>query len=745
MLLGMFKKILTWILYVLAIVPLIVAKGYFFPYISGKNLLIRWVITVFAVLLAGYAWYEKSFRLELATKTKALFKNPVGLFAGLFLLVNVISSFFATSSYRAFFGDIERGEGLLGLLFFFFVFVGMGLLFEHRDWIRFFKISLGVAVIMFFDALIDFMHGVVRPASFTGNPIYLAEVFLFALFAAGVVFWDHYKNSKREHVKTGLDLFWLISTPIIAALSLWGIFITETRGVILGIGASVGVVLLYAWWAGKHKKIGSRSVSKIAAWLLLILVVCGGLFFATKNISLWQHIPGLDRLTHATFTDDSTQTRLISAGVSLQAVSPSLNGWQKFLVGWGPENFNIAYNTYYNPKYFEYENKWFDRAHDKIFDVLVMNGAIGLVVYLGIWISLLWLVVRKREFSFTKLAILFFGVAYFVQNLTVFDSIVTYILWFAFLAYVIHEVSGDKWFVSSERNQDKQKVLPNTPTTNHYTLTAVFSITALFFAYALIFWTIVPFSQMSSYLDLIRSRASISVTQLETLLDPALHPYTYAQDVIRTSFLDNVRDLYQETKREDEKQLTLFAADQVHDLLVREPNSPRYWADLGNGYDALGKAGLTEYFPLAQEAFQQAQLHAPRRQDLYYARAYNLAFQKKYDESISVMQQAVALDDKVALSHLYLGLVYVSSGLPNYDLGFEELQRSMELNPGLYQQNQGTIAAYYTLLQHYYNKHDARAKDCALALEYMVPEKKDGLDMIIKNIDSGVWQHIQFK
>ncbi len=26
-----------------------------------------------------------------------------------------------------------------------------------------------------------------------------------------------------------------------------------------------------------------------------------------------------------------------------------------------------------------------------------------------------------------------------------------------------------------------------------------------------------------------------------------------------------------------------------------------------------------------------------------------------------------------------------------------------------------------------------------------VPEKKDGLDMIIKNIDSGVWQHIEFK
>ncbi|MCL5012195.1 MAG: hypothetical protein M1320_02100, partial [Patescibacteria group bacterium] len=357
-------------------------------------------------------------------------------------------------------------------------------------------------------------------------------------------------------------------------------------------------------------------------------------------------------------------------------------------------------------------------------------------VYLGIWISLLWLVVRKREFSFTKLVILFFGVAYFVQNLTVFDSIVTYVLWFAFLAYVIHEVSGDKWFVPSERNQDKQKVLSNI-------LTAVFSAAALFFVYALIFWTIVPFSQMGSYLAVFRSVNSASSPQLSELLQSTFYPYTYAQDVIRTSFLSTVKEGF--SGGEGQKKLILFAIDRVKEMLAREPYNPRYWAGLGAGYDALGKGGLPQYLPLGQEAYQEAQKLAPNRQDMYYVRAYNLGYQQKFDESISILQQAVALDDKVATSHLYLGLMLISSGQKNYDAGFIELQKAYALNKNIYQEEGAMVTGYYVLMQYYYNAHNVRAKDCALALEYMVPEKKAGLDMIIKNIDSGVWQYIQFK
>jgi hypothetical protein len=110
-----------------------------------------------------------------------------------------------------------------------------------------------------------------------------------------------------------------------------------------------------------------------------------------------------------------------------------------------------------------------------------------------------------------------------------------------------------------------------------------------------------------------------------------------------------------------------------------------------------------------------------------------------------VLKQAVALDDKVASAHLYLALVQISAGEKYYNDGFNELQRAYELNPYLYQQEKGMVAGYYILLQHYYGARDARAKVCAQVLEFMVPEKKDGLEMIIKNIDDGLWSYIEFK
>ncbi len=731
----------------LALSPLVIAKDYFFPYISGKNLLIRWVITIVALLMAGFLWYSKEFREEVSNKLRVLFKNPLGIATASFVALNIISTIFAFDPYRAFFGDIERGEGLLGMLFFSAFFLFSYLLFEHKDWIRFFQISLGVTVVLFIDALVDFTHAVSRPASFTGNPIYLAEVFLFALFAAGVVFWEYYQQKDN---KTGIRLFWIISSITVALVSFFGVFITETRGVIVGIGVGIFAVLLYIWYAGKNISLGTRSLSRIAGYILVVLILCGGVFFMTKNSAVWQKIPGFDRLAQFTLQDNSTQTRLISAGVSLHAVNPSEYGMKKFLLGWGPENFAIAYNTNYNPQYFEFENKWFDRAHDKIFDVLVMNGVVGLLMYLGIWGLLFWYVVRERKFSFIKAIILFFGVAYFIQNLTVFDSIVTYILWFGFLAYIITRLKTENEKLTAEETKGKQSIIDNQKlkTRNResqlYGLIVGATTVAVFFLYALIFWTIIPFSQMSSYLSLIRnSQASVSLDDFKQRMDSALHPYTYAQDVIRTSFLDNVKGLYK--GKETEKQLVLFAIDQMKDLLAREPYNPRYWANLGGGYDALGKAGLTEYLPLAQEAYQTAQKLSPKRQDIYYMRAYNLGFQKKYDEAIGVLQEAITLDDQVASSYMYMGLMQLASGEKNYDAGFASFERARRLNPSLAQQEKTFVSGYYVLLQYYYKLHDVRAKVCAEQLQTMVPEKKEGLDAIIRNIEGNTWQYIEFK
>lgn len=118
---------------------------------------------------------------------------------------------------------------------------------------------------------------------------------------------------------------------------------------------------------------------------------------------------------------------------------------------------------------------------------------------------------------------------------------------------------------------------------------------------------------------------------------------------------------------------------------------------------------------------------------------------KKYDESIAILKEAIALDDRVARSYAYLALVQISAGEKYYADGLNSLERAVQLSPDIYQQEQGVVTAYYMLLQYYYKAHDVRAKVCAEQLQTMVPEKKEGLDAIIKNIEGKTWQYIEFK
>ncbi|MEX2033359.1 MAG: O-antigen ligase family protein, partial [Candidatus Colwellbacteria bacterium] len=50
------------------------------------------------------------------------------------------------------------------------------------------------------------------------------------------------------------------------------------------------------------------------------------------------------------------------------------------LSGWGPENYDIAFNEHYNFLAAKNES-WFDSSHNQLMDVLAEGGAIGLALY----------------------------------------------------------------------------------------------------------------------------------------------------------------------------------------------------------------------------------------------------------------------------------------------------------------------------------------------------------------------------
>ncbi len=389
-------------------------------------MLLRFVVAVVSIWFFVSLIRKRSFRDTMSEKFITLCKNPIFFSLSAYFVVFTLTTFFAVNPYWAFWGSIERGEGVVGMLFFFGFFLFTLLLFQKKDWLSFFKLSMITAIILLIDAMGEAFKGEVRPASFTGHPTYLGAYFIFVMFMASIL-WQNTRRNERV---------WEIISIVMIPLSFLGIFITKTRGALIGIMAGFFITLVYLTLFGKDVKWKRFHLRHLSIAFLAFLVLFSGIFIATRQHPLWQAIPGLNRLAVISSKDATTQSRLLTYKVALRAVDPKEGNLDKLLVGWGADNFSIAWNTFYDPRIYMYDPTTLDRAHNKVLDTLVMNGILGLITYLAIWFFSFKVVFGREEIEYRP-DLIFFGVSYFVQNLFVFDSVVTYIPFFVFLSFLI--------------------------------------------------------------------------------------------------------------------------------------------------------------------------------------------------------------------------------------------------------------------------------------------------------------------
>ena len=245
-----FSKILSWpiklLLLATALTPLVVVDSwYFFPFVFGKAIFYRGVIEtaliLFVVLLLVQS-YKNNQESEIGNWK--FLKHPLFLFTFLFFVSAGVSSFLAPDAYRAFFGDMQRGEGFFGLLhYLIFLFIALAV-FQKKDWFYFFKISLAVALISDFYAWLQYFQ-VVRfpfalspagqPGSFSGNAAFLASYLIFIFGFAFLVFRDSAQKS-----------FWRYFAVFVSIASFLTVFITAIRGAILGM--AVGLLFLFGYF-----------------------------------------------------------------------------------------------------------------------------------------------------------------------------------------------------------------------------------------------------------------------------------------------------------------------------------------------------------------------------------------------------------------------------------------------------------------------------------------------------------------
>jgi hypothetical protein len=247
--------------------------------------------------------------------------------------------------------------------------------------------------------------------------------------------------------------------------------LTQSRGGLAGLG--VGILVFAFFYAAftKEKKIRVGIFSALA-----VLFVAYGVLYVNRESDFVVRT-GLARFVNF---QASVTTRLIAWDIA----------WKGFLerpvFGWGFDNFHILFNLKYNPQSLRFGNyeTWFDRSHNTIMDVLSMTGVVGFITFAGMYVMLFYSVIkafRKKWIDLTFASILTgLPMAYFVQNLFVFDHPAAFSMSYLLFALVIAATRGA--FVGDA----SQDVKAEEQGTKH--AFPVFAFVVVFLAFGLLVW-----------------------------------------------------------------------------------------------------------------------------------------------------------------------------------------------------------------------------------------------------------------
>lgn len=426
------------LLFIIPFIPLIVTDFFFYPFIAGKNFVFRIVVELALVL-----WLVSGSKI----------KNSKILWSVLsFIFVVGVANILGANPLNSFWSDYERMDGYVTLLHLGAYFLILrSVLQTKKEWLNFFRLFVlgGVAVIGF----VFYKEGLSYSSAGTiNNPSYFAAYLLLIIFLSFILL----VNVKEKLRKT----IYIASI----GLSLFMIYFTSARATILAL--LVGFILFIM----TRHKIKNIVLGLVIAVLLLVS------FGVFRNNNFIIQNPVLSRF-RITEMDKSKDFRLITWDIAWQGIK------EKPVLGWGQENFGIVYAKYYDSRLFTIEG-WADRAHNIVLDWLINAGFIGLGFYLLIFGAVYWklktpkgkwipLMSGLEKSDGKTLGNLEFGsiynpnclarnesmvlkigfAVYFFQNLFVFDTIITYMIFFALLAYVdkeIEEMPQGEWLVGNE-------------------------------------------------------------------------------------------------------------------------------------------------------------------------------------------------------------------------------------------------------------------------------------------------------
>ena len=409
--------ILRWGIYLSFLSVLLTYRNFYFPYISTKQIYFNVLIEVLFVFWFAFVIKYPSWR----PKKSWLSFGLLAFFAAILL-----SCFFSVDFNLSFWGDIERMLGFFHLFHFLILyFIIITVMRSWADWRHLFLAFLAIGILVSLHGIsqrlgiIKSPWGPSRVIATIGNAAYVGAYAIFNLFFIFILF---FKTKNR---------IWRTVLAAASFIILLALIFSGTRGAYLGFGASLLFMPFLLAILSKSKKVKGYSLL-----FLFILIISVTSLVLNRDSAFVKNNSFLSRMTHISLSDATMQTRFIS----WQAA------WRDFgnhpILGVGHGNFAIIFDKYFDPTFYNYTRSetYFDQAHNNLIDIASTSGLLGLFAYLSIFIAAFAYLVRGLKSGRVSLAdfILLLGLitAYFIQNLVVFDALVTYIALMVMLGYI---------------------------------------------------------------------------------------------------------------------------------------------------------------------------------------------------------------------------------------------------------------------------------------------------------------------
>ncbi len=631
------EKILVWIVKIgvalILFLPLLVYKGTFYPFIFPKAIVFQVLTEIIFIIWLFLFLYAKDRKIN--------FRHPLIISLTVFVIVLFLTSLCGLDFRRSFWSTEERMNGLVTILHLYMFFLILSGTFKRKeDWRFLVWSSLSCSLLVGLYGLgqkmgLDFLIKTndYQMTATLGNPIFLAVYAMLNVFLAlWLVFWSGRKTGK-------------ILGLIMMVFNIWVMLSAASRGVMLAFGISLFCFLFFVIFNSK-----SRLLK--ASIIVLLFVILSGLVFIQlpQFSSQISEMPiFVRRLAHFT---TSAESRLDAWIIGLKGFI------DRPLSGWGWENYNLIFNKYYNPVYLArgMESTWFDRSHNQVIDIMSLSGAVGLVSYLAVFGAIFWLAykkVKQRDILRKKIPLLILGLlflAYFIQNLFVFDTPAPLILFYFSLAlfcFVITESEEEvKPFLEKISGQEMSSTKRTFPLPVLILLIVIiFSVTAWRF-------NLEPFHQSRL--------GALAWNTAKVDFNSAL--YRYQQALTKSCFVNADTRVYLaqmiaeghgnigETTTPDDLQMlglgTELAIGEYKKNLQEHPFDARSWLYLGQLY-GLGVKYDRSYIKEAKKALNRALELSPDRQQVYFELARIFYYEKNYAEAFSLLEQAVILSPEV--------------------------------------------------------------------------------------------------